>query len=79
MSAYGTLDLLFTELRESIIAYDEPTTILTRYQNVLDEFPTLTLGDVVYEFRLWLKARQDEELENAENYVAQHYGIRVIK
>ena len=79
MSAYGTLDLLFTELRESIIAREEAKIILTRYQNILDEFPSLTLGDVVYEFRLWLTDRQQEEITQAEDFVAKHYGIRVNK
>ena len=79
MSAYSDLSLLFTELRESIIAREEAKIILNRYQNILDEFPSLTLGDVVYEFRLWLTDRQQAELTQAEDFVAKHYGIRVNK
>lgn len=79
MSAYSDLSILFSELRASIIARDEAKIILGCYQNILDEFPNLTLGDVVYEFRLWLTDRQQEEITQAEDFVAKHYGIRVKK
>lgn len=79
MSAMSALDLLFQELHETIKNYGTSEEIKERYLAVTDEFPMLTLGDVVYEFELWLKARFDEEREQARKVAEQKFGIVVLR
>jgi hypothetical protein len=78
MSATSTLDLLFQELREAIQNSAGASEIIERYMNVVDEFPQLTMTDVVDYFEEWLKAREDEERyerEKARNFMNDHFKI----
>lgn len=79
MSATGTLDLLFQELREALQNYASSEEIKNRYLAVCDEFPMLTMGDVVYEFELWLKERDKEDRERAREVIEQKFGIVVLR
>lgn len=78
MSATSTLDVLFQELREAIQNYAGDSEIIERYMNVVDEFPQLSMTDVVDYFEEWLKAREDEERyerEKARNFMNDHFKI----
>ena len=79
MSAMSALDLLFQELREALQNYASSEEIKERYLAVCDEFPMLTMGDVVYEFELWLKQRENEERELARRAIEQKFGIVVLR
>ena len=73
------LDILFQELREALIGNYGSDEIKNRYLAICDEFPMLTMGDVVYEFELWLKEREREEREDARRVVEQKFGIVVLR
>jgi hypothetical protein len=78
MSATGTLEILFQELRESIQNCEGTEAIQERYQAVVEEFPQLSMTDVVEWFEEWLKAREDEERverEKARNFMNDHFKI----
>lgn len=79
MSATGTLDLLFQELRETILEYGNSDEIKERYLTICDEFPMLSIGDVVYEFELWLRAREDEERARTRTIIEEKFGIVVLR
>jgi hypothetical protein len=75
VSATSTLDVLFQELREAIQNYAGDSEIIERYMNVVDEFPQLSMTDVVDYFEEWLKAREDEERyerEKARKFINDH-------
>lgn len=69
------LDILFQELQEAIQNYAGSEEIAQRYRNITDTFPQLTMGDVVYEFELWLKAREEETRNEARKFVSDHFKI----
>ena len=78
MSATGTLDLLFQELREAIQNNHGDSEIIERYMNVVDEFPQLSMTDVVDYFEEWLKAREADERierEKARSFMSDHFKI----
>lgn len=81
MSATGTMEILLQELRETIQNGEGVEQIQQRYQNVIDEFPQLSMDDVVEYFEQWLVARQDEERVEREralqarNFISDHFKI----
>lgn len=81
MSATGTMEILLQELRETIQNGEGVEEIQQRYQNVVDEFPQLSMDDVVEYFEQWLVARQDEERVEREralqarNFISDHFKI----
>jgi hypothetical protein len=80
MSAMSELDILFQELRETIqnnngMSPKGNEAINARYQTILDTFPMLTMEDVVEEFGVWLKERQNEERREANKFVFDHIKI----
>lgn len=81
MSATGTMEILLQELRETIQNGEGVAEIQQRYQNVIDEFPQLSMDDVVEYFEQWLVARQDEERVEREralqarNFISDHFKI----
>lgn len=72
------LDILFQELREALQTSFDTEEIKNRYLAVCDQFPMLTMGDVIYEFELWLKARYEEDRLYARRVVEQKFGVVVI-
>lgn len=78
MSATGTLEILFQELRETIQNCEGTEATQERYQAVVDEFPQLSMNDVVEYFEEWLKAREDDERverEKAHKFMSDHFKI----
>lgn len=75
MSKMSELDLLYQELRETIQNHEGNEAINARYQTILDTFPMLTMQDVVEEFGVWLKDRQDEERREANKFIFDHIKI----
>jgi hypothetical protein len=75
MSAMSTLDMLYQELRETIQNSEGNDAINARYQTILDTFPMLTMQDVVEEFGVWLKERQNEERAEAQRFMSDHFKI----
>lgn len=75
MSAMSNLDILFQELRHAIQNNESSEQIRRRYLAVTSEFPQLTMGDVVYEFELWLKAKEEAERNEARKFVSDHFKI----
>jgi hypothetical protein len=75
MSAMSDLDLMYQELRETIQNNEGNEAINARYQIILDTFPMLTMQDVVDEFGVWLKERQNEERAEAQRFMSDHFKI----
>jgi hypothetical protein len=75
MSAMSDLDLMYSELRETIQNNEGNEAINARYQIILDTFPMLTMQDVVDEFGVWLKERQNEERAEAQRFMSDHFKI----
>jgi len=75
MSAMSDLDLMYSELRETIQNNEGNEAINARYQIILDTFPMLTMQDAVDEFGVWLKERQNEERAEAKRFMSDHFKI----
>lgn len=69
------LDLMYSELRETIQNNEGNEAINARYQIILDTFPMLTMQDAVDEFGVWLKERQNEERAEAQRFMSDHFKI----
>jgi len=69
------LDLMYSELRETIQNNEGNEAINARYQIILDTFPMLTMQDAVDEFGVWLKERQNEERAEAKRFMSDHFKI----